>query len=123
MSNDYDATAKNVMLDALGALALRVALHTGDPGGANSASNEVTGGSPAYARKAIAWNAASGGSSTANANVVLDVPASTTVSWVSLWNTAGTVRYLKKDVTDEAFGAQGTYTVVAASTTLDLNDA
>lgn len=123
MANDYDTTARNVMVDALGALALRVALHTGDPGGANSASNEVTGGSPAYARKAIAWNAASGGSSTANANVVLDVPASTTVSWISLWNTAGTVRYLKKDVTDEAFGAQGTYTVVAASTTLDLNDA
>lgn len=122
MANDYDITARNVGVDAIAALALRVALHTGDPGGANSASNEVTGGSPAYARKAIAWNAASGGSATATANVVLDVPAATTVSWISLWNTAGTVRYLKKDVTDEVFGAQGTYTVVAASTTLDLND-
>lgn len=123
MANDYDTTARNVGVDAIAALALRVALHTADPGGANSASNEVTGGSPAYARKAIAWNAASGGSATANGNVVLDVPAGTTVSWISLWNTAGTVRYLKKDVTDEVFGAQGTYTVVAASTTLDLNDA
>lgn len=123
MANDYDTTARNVGVDAIAALALRVALHTGDPGGANSASNEVTGGSPAYARKAIAWNAASGGSATASANVVLDVPSGSTVSWISLWNTAGTVRYLKKDVTDEAFGAQGTYTVVAASTTLDLNDA
>jgi hypothetical protein len=123
MANDYDATARNVGVDAIAALALRVALHTGDPGGANSASNEVTGGLPAYARKAIAWNAASGGSATATSNVVLDVPAGTTVSWISVWNTAGTVRYFKKDVTDEAFGAQGTYTVVAASTTLDLNDA
>jgi hypothetical protein len=110
MANDYDATARNVGVDAIAALALRVALHTGDPGGA-------------YARKAIAWNAASGGSATATSNVVLDVPAGTTVSWISVWNTAGTVRYFKKDVTDEAFGAQGTYTVVAASTTLDLNDA
>lgn len=123
MANDYDTTARNVGVDAIAALALRVALHTGDPGGANSASNEVSGGSPAYARKAIAWNAASSGEATPTANVVLDVPSGTTVSWISLWNTAGTVRYLKKSVTSEAFGAQGTYTVLAASTKLDLNDA
>lgn len=123
MANDYDATAKNVMLDALGAVALRVAAHTGDPGAANTADNEVTGGSPAYARKAIAWSAASGGSAAQNGNVVIDIPAGVTVSWLSLWNTAGTVRYLKKDVTNEAFGAQGTYTVLAASGALDLNDA
>jgi hypothetical protein len=122
MANDLDTTARNVGVDAIAALALRVALHTGDPGGANSASNEVTGGSPAYARKAIAWNAASGGAATPTANVVLDVPA-TTVAWISLWNTAGTVRYYKKDVTDEVFAAQGTYTVLAAGTSIDLNDA
>jgi hypothetical protein len=122
MANDYDITARNVGVDAIATLATRVALHTGDPGAANTAANEVTGGSPAYARKAIAWNAADGGSATCT-NVVLDIPASTTVTWSSLWNTAGTVRYLKKAVTSEAFGVQGTYTVVAASTTLDLNDA
>jgi len=123
MANDYDTTARNVGVDAIAALALRVALHTGDPGAANTASNEVTGGSPAYARKAIAWNAASGGAATPTADVVLDVPAGTTVSWISLWNTAGTVRYLKKDVTDEVFGAQGTYTVKSSGTSIDLNDA
>jgi len=124
VANDFDITARAVGVDAIAALALRVALHTGDPGAANTASNEVTGGSPAYARKAIAWGAANGsGVATCSGNVVLDVPAGTTVSWISLWNTAGTVRYLKKDVTDEVFGAQGTYTVVAATTTLDLNDA
>jgi len=123
MANDYDTTARNVGVDAIAALGTRWALHTGDPGGANSASNEVTGGSPAYARKAVAWNAASGGVATQNGDVVLDVPASTTVSWVSLWNTAGTVRYLKKDVTDEVFGAQGTYTIKGTTSTLDLNDA
>jgi hypothetical protein len=123
MANDYDITARNAMVDALAALAVRVALHTGDPGAANTASNEVSGGSPAYARKAIAWGAANAGAATCSGNVVLDVPAATTVTWISLWNSAGTVRYLKKAVTSEAFGAQGTYTVVAASTTLDLNDA
>jgi hypothetical protein len=123
MANDYDAEAKNAMLDALGAVALRVAAHTGDPGAANTADNEVTGGSPAYARKAIAWSAANAGAAAQNGDVVVDIPASTTVSWLSLWNTAGTVRYLKKDVTDEAFGAQGTYTITAAGSSLDLNDA
>jgi alkylated DNA nucleotide flippase Atl1 len=123
MANDYDTTARNLMLDALGAVAVRVAAHTGDPGGANSASNEITGGSPAYARGTIAWSAASGGAAAQNGNVVLDIPAGSTVSWLSLWNSAGTVRYLKKDVTDEAFGAQGTYTIVAASSSIDLNDA
>ncbi len=123
MANDYDTTARNVGVDAITALATRWALHTGDPGAANTASNEVSGGSPAYARKAVAWNAASGGVATQNGDVVFDVPAGTTVSWVSLWNTAGTVRYLKKDVTDEAFGAQGTYTIKGTTSTLDLNDA
>ena len=123
MANDYDTTARNVGVDAIAALATRWAAHTGDPGGANSASNEVTGGSPAYARKAVAWNAASGGSATQNGDVTLDIPAGTTVAWLSLWNTAGTVRYLKKDVTDEVFGAQGTYVIKGTTTTLDLNDA
>jgi len=123
MANDYDTTARDVGVAAIAALALRVAAHTGDPGGANSASNEVTGGSPAYARKACAWNAASAGAAALTANVVIDIPAATTVSWLSFWNTAGTVRYMKKDVTDEAFAAQGTYTLLAAGTSIDLNDA
>jgi hypothetical protein len=122
MANDYDITARNIGVDAIAALAVRVAAHTGDPGAANAADNEITGGSPAYARKAIAWNAASAGSAAQTSNVVLDIPAGSTVSWLSLWNTAGTVRYLKKNVTDEAFGAQGTYTVLASGSTLDLND-
>jgi hypothetical protein len=120
MANDYDTTARNAMLDALGALVTRAALHTGDPGGANSASNELTGGSPAYARKAIAWNAASGGAIDDSTGPVFDVPAGTTVSWVSFWNTAGTVRYAKKDVTDEVFAGQGTYTLTDVD--FDLND-
>jgi hypothetical protein len=117
--NDYDTTARNVGQDAISALALRVAAHTGDPGGANSATNEVTGGSPAYARKAIAWDAASGGSAAQSGTAVIDIPAGTTVSYISYWNTAGTVRYLKKAITPEAFGAQGTLTISGA--TLDLN--
>ena len=123
MANDYDTTARNVGVDAIATACTRLALHTGDPGGANGSANEVTGGSPAYARKAVAWNAANAGAAAPTGNVVFDVPASTTVTYVSGWNTAGDTRYFKKSVTSEAFGAQGTYTVLAASTSLDLNDA
>ena len=123
MANDYDITARNIGVDAIAALGTRWAAHTADPGGANSATAEVSGGSPAYARKAVAWNAASGGTATQNGDVVLDIPAGTTVTYVSLWNMAGTVRYLKKAVTSEAFGAQGTYTIKGTTSTLDLNDA
>lgn len=121
MANDYDATAKNVMLDALAALGLRLALHSADPGGANSASNELTGGSPAYARKAITWGAASAGSMDETSSPTFDVPAGSTVAYISCWNTAGTVRYFKKAVTSEVFGAQGTYQVTDLDA--DLNDA
>lgn len=121
MAQFYDNRAKNIMIDALTALCTRLALHTGDPGAADTADNEVAGGSPAYARKAVAWNAGTGeGSATPTANVVFDVPTGTTVSWISGWNTAGTNRYFKLDVTNEVFGAQGTYTVLAASSSIDL---
>lgn len=119
MANDYDATAKNVMLDALAAVCTRVALHTADPGGANSATAEVTGGT--YARQAITWNAAAAGSIDSSNVPVFNIPAATTVTWLSFWNTAATVRYAKKAITSEAFGAAGTYTLTDAD--LDLNDA
>src|SRR5450759_5393602 len=123
MANDYDITARDIGVNAIAALGTRWAAHTADPGAANTATAEVTGGSPAYARKAVAWNAAAAGVATQNGDVVIDIPAGTTVTFVSLWNTAGTVRYLKKAVTSESFGAQGTYTVKGTTSTLDLNDA
>ena len=77
--------AKNDMLDALGAEALWVSLHDGDP--STTGANEISGGSPAYARKAIAWNSAASGSMDDSTNgVELDVPAGTTVSYVGLWS-------------------------------------
>ena len=51
-----------------------VSLHTADPG--TTGASEATGGSPAYARKALTWGAASNGTVTA-AEVTFDVPAGT----------------------------------------------
>lgn len=102
--------AKHVMLDQLATVAVWASLHTADPG--TTGTSEVTGGSPAYARKAITWNAASGGALDNNANPVFDVPGGTTVAWAGLWSasSAGTF-YGSADVTDEVFAGQGTYTL------------
>lgn len=81
--------AKHAMLDHLATLAVFASLHTADPG--TTGANEATGGSPAYARKAITWNAAAAGALDNNANPVFDVAAGT-YGWVGLWSavTAGT---------------------------------
>lgn len=109
--------AKNVMLDALAGVAVFASLHTADPGA--TGTNEVTGGSPAYARKAITWNAAASGALDDSNAPVFDVPAGTTITHVGLWSasSAGTF-YGSFDITDETFGAQGTYTLTDADITL-----
>lgn len=110
-------TSKNLMLDALGAVAVWASLHTADPG--TTGTSEVSGGSPAYARKAITWNAASGAGLDNNANPVFDVPAGTTITHFGLWSasSAGTF-YGSGDITDEVFGGQGSYTLSDADLTL-----
>jgi hypothetical protein len=121
MANDWDITGRNVMIDAVRALAVRASLHSGDPGAANAADNELSGGG--YARGVVAWNAAAAGEATLTADVDIAVEGGDTVSWVAYWNSAGTVRYAKKNVTDETFGATGVYRLEGTTTKLDLNDA
>jgi len=54
-------------------------------------TSELTGGSPAYARKAATWGAATSRSKATSAFMVFDVPGSSTVRWVGFWDavTAG----------------------------------
>jgi hypothetical protein len=112
--------ALNQMLDALdettAAPASGIAylsLHTDVIG--SGSTGEVTGGSPAYARKAVTWNAAGSGSKAISGTVVFDVPA-TTVRRVGLFSavTAGTY-FGDAEITDEVFAGQGTYTVTSGS--------
>ena len=83
----YAAAAKNLMLDAIGIT--HVSLHTAF---STTGANEVTGGSPAYARKSATYAAASGGTKASSNAPVFDVPASTTVRFIGWWTaiTAGT---------------------------------
>jgi hypothetical protein len=66
-------SGKNVALDALGAVITHVSAHTGWPG--TSGANEASGGS--YARQAVTWSAASGGSKSASNQPEFTVNGST----------------------------------------------
>lgn len=110
------ASTRDTMLDQLTTLATHASLHTADPG--ITGASEVTGGSPAYARKAITWAAASGGSKTLTGTVTFDVPPATTITYVGTWSaiSAGTFRGGGSLAATEVFGAQGTYTLTLTAT-------
>jgi hypothetical protein len=112
-----NSTALNAMLDELATLITFLSLHTDTVG--SGSGNEVTGGSPAYARKSVTWSAASGGNLDNSNTSVFDVPAGTTIRRVGFFSasTAGTY-YGDADITDETYGSQGTYTVTDADITL-----
>lgn len=77
-SND----ARNSMLDDFALDYDFVSLHTAY---SSTGASEVTGGSPAYARKAITWNAAASGSLDNSNTQVFDVPAGTTIRFYGFW--------------------------------------
>ena len=61
--------------------------HSGYP--STSGANEITGGSPLYARKALTFEAVAGtetaGSIDVTSSPVFDIPASTNVAWIGFW--------------------------------------
>jgi hypothetical protein len=97
-----------------GTRAAYVSLHTADPG--TTGTSEVTGGSPAYARKAASWTAGSE-DGVVTVTVTFDVPASTTVTYVGLFDAATSGNFLDKAaVTSQNFASQGTYQVTLTYT-------
>lgn len=108
------ATKRTSMATAYASDISHIALATSAPGA--SAGTEVSGGSPAYARKA-----SNAGTAAASAIVfspaAFDVPTGTTLLGINMMTalTAGT--YLDgASVTSQAFASQGTYTVTATYT-------
>ena len=103
-------TAKNAMLSGLTGVALFCSLHTADPG--TTGATELTGGTPAYARKAITWTAPAAGATSNSVALVFDVPAAT-IGWMSYWSavTAGTCYGGHPLDLSQTFASQGTYTI------------
>jgi hypothetical protein len=116
MASSLSTLAKNRALDAIGTAYGFASAHSGDPG-ATGTANELTGGNPAYARKAISWAAANNGSKAMQATFpTFDVPPGQTVAYIGLWTLASGGEYGGCfDVTDEVFAGQGTYTLTAGS--------
>ena len=109
----YEILGKNAMLDALGALAIYAGL-------LNDSDVEISGGSPAYARKSITWGAAANGSKALSNSPVFDIPAGVTVSKIIICSAvSGGTTYATYDATNEAFGGQGTYTITSGSINLN----
>lgn len=86
----YSDSGRNALVSGgLGNAIAYASLHTGNPG--STGANEATGGSPAYARKAVTWAAAASGQRASSGAIVFDVPAGT-YEWVGGWSavSAGT---------------------------------
>lgn len=89
----FTPTVRDAMLNAiLGlpavAVATHASLHSAIPD--ETGSNEISGGSPAYARLPIAFTPASNGRLVKSASpaVQFNVPSATTVAYVGLWTSA-----------------------------------
>lgn len=109
--------AKNAMLDGLDeadittAQADYISLHTASPG--KTGASEVTGGSPAYARKAATWAVAASGAKALSAALTFDIPAGTTVTHIGLWTAVSGGTFLQGEALPDsrAFTNQGTLEV------------
>lgn len=111
-----NAAGKNAVLNGGIAAITSLSLHTDAyAAGGGASTSEATGGTPAYARQACTWAAASGGAVALAGPEVFDVPAGT-YRRVGLW--AGATYAGDADITDETFAGQGTYTVSAGTITI-----
>jgi hypothetical protein len=86
-----------------------MSLHTADPGTTGASENANTG---SYARQAVTWNAASGGSKTNSTGVTFSTAGTVAVGYIGTWNslTYGAGTY--------AIGAPLTASVTSTSITI-----
>ena len=108
-----NANGLNAEVEGLTAVAGFASLHTAEPDA--NGSNEVSGGS--YTREAITWAAASGGTAVSDADIVFDVPTSTTITHLGYWSagTAGTFYGFRALDVSQTFSSAGTYTIAAGN--------
>ena len=99
-------TQRNNLAAAYGTNATHAALYSTVPGA--TAGTELSGGSPAYARKALSWSAPS--NSAITATVTFDVASGSTVAGAGVHTAITGGTYLDgAAVTSQPFSSQGTY--------------
>lgn len=102
------ATMRNTLAGAYADAALYGAVYTSTPGA--TAGTEPSGGTPAYARKALTWSSPSNGIVTATAT--FDIPTGVTIVGAGVHTALTGGAYLDGGaVTSQAFSSQGTYEV------------
>jgi hypothetical protein len=80
----FSTAGCDAMLNAWAASdALYISLHSAYSA---SGANELTGGSPAYARQAATWGSAASNSMTLSGTYTWNVPASSTVAFIGFWS-------------------------------------
>ena len=85
----------------------------------NNVGTELSGGSPAYARLAVTWNNDGDGVMRPSANLEFNAPASSNVAgWRGFSALTVGTNYGGQALTQENFANQGTYTLLAASTSI-----
>ena len=101
-------TEKSSLATKYTADAVYGALFTADPGSTGTVTGEVSGGSPAYARKAITWGSPTNGVVTGTCT--FDVPPGTTITFAGVCSGSTGANLLDKvAVTSQTFSSQGTY--------------
>lgn len=81
---------------------------------------EITGGTPAYARQAVTWTAATNGLVRPTVDLLFNIPSGKTVAgWRGFTAVTAGTNHGGADLTDEVYSSQGTYTLLAASTGID----
>jgi hypothetical protein len=117
MASQIDVAGKNIALDAIGAVGGYLAAYEDAAG-----TIEISGGNPAYARKAVTWNAASGGSKTNSGAVAFDIPAGKTVNAVGVVSalTGGTRYAIDEPASIESFTGQGVLNVASGAYSITL---
>lgn len=87
-----------------------------DPGTSGSATGELTGGSPAFARKAIGgnWATSTASASAVTGSATFDIASGSTAAYAGVAVTSTLTTADVRDsvaVTSQAFASQGTYAV------------
>jgi len=99
---------KNALATKYGQLATHGAVYTTAPGA--TAGTEPTGGTPAYARKALTW--AAGATGVVTASATFDLPAGTTIVGSGLHDALTAGNFIDgKTETSVSFPTQDTVTV------------
>lgn len=108
------SAGRAVMMTAWAGEAVYFSLHDADPG--DTGANELSGGSPAYARQAGAWDDPAGTELVQDGEVVFDVPPDSDVEYWGAWSAASGGTFYGSGPLDEpeSYNGQGQFRLAGA---------